>query len=99
MKWNSRVRNYLANSREKNSFENNYFSLKNGKRLLLSRFDGQERYLSKQSSSADLKEAFRDLLSQAYEIGKSDGRLEKEKELRESLGKSINTLKNFLNFT
>lgn len=96
MKWNSRVKNYLADGK---GLDKDFFRLKNGRRLLLSRFVGQEKYWYKHPSSVDLKEAFRDLLSQAYEMGKSDGKLEKEKELRENLGKSINTFKNFLNLT
>ena len=78
MKYNRRVQLYLS---EENS-NGRYFKLNNGKHLYLKRFKGQSSYTYHDSNapSLDLKSAFKDLMTQAYELGLEDGkRTEREK--------------------
>lgn len=83
MKYNKRVQNYLSDENSKGR----HFTLKNGKCLYLNRFIGQEKARRNDTKrpSKDLKEAFRDLLTQAYEMGIKDGEKSKEEELKDNL--------------
>lgn len=90
MKYNRRVQLYLSDENSKGR----YFRLKNGRLLYLSRFKGEEKDWGKDKNpSLDLKEAFRDLLTQAYEIGREDGKKETEEELKNNFSFLKNLLK------
>jgi hypothetical protein len=83
MKYNRRVQLYLS---EENA-GGRYFRLKNGKSLYLRRFKGQpvQFYGDDKKPSTDLKEAFRDLLTEAYEMGVEEGKDAKTREVKENL--------------
>ena len=83
MKYNRRVQLYLS---EENS-NGRYFKLNNGKSLYLKSFKGQtySSFNESKAPSLDLKSAFKDLLSQAYELGAEDGKRTEREKLKNNL--------------
>ena len=84
MKYNRRVQLYLSEGVN----GGRYFNLKNGKKLILNRFKGQPVQFygdDRKRPSADLKDAFRDLLTQAYEMGLREGRDQTTRKLNDNL--------------
>lgn len=87
MKYNRKVQLYLSDE----NFRGRYFRLPDGKLIYLKRFKGQDfsQNPCAKTPAKDLKDVFKDLLGQAYEMGCEDGR----KKLIEEVSKSAEVIK------